>query len=98
MKTSQLYALHDWLNAKGVRYVAMEAAGVYALALYGVLEATGFEVLMVTGCQTRDLPGRKATCRPTATRNRQRVRRHGAGELPSTPPQREVSCRVPLQL
>jgi hypothetical protein len=57
--TSQLHALRDWLNSQGVRSVAMEATGVYWLPLYGVLEAGGFEVRMVNGRQTRNLPGRK---------------------------------------
>jgi transposase len=57
--TSQLHALRDWLNSQGVRSVAMEATGVYWLPLYGVLEAAGFEVRMVNGRQTRNLPGRK---------------------------------------
>ena len=58
--TSQLYALRDWLKAQGVRSVAMEATGVYWLGLYGVLEAAKFEVCMVNGRQTRNLPGRKS--------------------------------------
>ena len=57
--TSQLHALRDWLLAREVRSVAMEAIGVYWLPLYGVLEAAGLEVLMVNGRQTRNLPGRK---------------------------------------
>jgi transposase len=57
--TAQLHALRDWLKAQGVRSVAMEATGVYWLPLYGVLEAAGFEVRMVNGRQTRNLPGRK---------------------------------------
>ena len=57
--TSQLHALRDWLLSHEVRSVAMEATGVYWLPLYGVLEAAGFEVLMVNGRQTRNLPGRK---------------------------------------
>jgi len=57
--TVQLHALRDWLKAQGVRSVAMEATGVYWLPLYGVLEAAGFEVCMVNGRQTRNLPGRK---------------------------------------
>ena len=58
--TAQLHALRDWLKAQGVRSVAMEATGVYWLPLYGVLEAAGFEVCMVNGRQTRNLPGRKS--------------------------------------
>ena len=57
--TAQLHVLRDWLEAQGVRSVAMEATGVYWLPLYGVLEAAGFEVRMVNGRQTRNLPGRK---------------------------------------
>jgi transposase len=57
--TTQLHALRDWLLTQGVRSVAMEATGVYWLALYGVLEAAGLEVRMVSGRQTRNAPGRK---------------------------------------
>ena len=57
--TSQLHALRDWLKSQDVRCVAMEATGVYWLPLYGVLEAAGFDVRMVNGRQTRNLPGRK---------------------------------------
>lgn len=58
--TSQLLALRDWLKSQGAKSVAMEATGVYWLPLYGVLEAAGFEVRMVSGRQTRNLPGRKS--------------------------------------
>jgi transposase len=58
--TAQLHDLRDWLTAQGVHSVAMEATGVYWLPLYGVLEAHGFEVCMVNGRQTRNLPGRKS--------------------------------------
>ncbi len=57
--TAQLHALRDWLLARGVRSVAMEATGVYWLPLYGVLESAGLAVVMVNGRQTKNLPGRK---------------------------------------
>lgn len=57
--TSELHRLRDWLRERGVQSVAMEATGVYWLPLYGVLEAAGFEVVMVNGKHTRNLPGRK---------------------------------------
>ena len=57
--TAQLYALRDWLLGEGVSSVAMEATGVYWLALYSVLEAAGLRVCMVNGRQTRNAPGRK---------------------------------------
>ena len=68
--TSQLNALRDWLKEQGVRSVAMEATGVYWLPLYNVLEQAGFEVRMINGRQTRNLPGRKtdmADCQWGAT-------------------------------
>lgn len=57
--TSQLHELRDWLLSEGANSVAMEATGVYWLALYSVLEEAGLEVVMVNGRQTRNLPGRK---------------------------------------
>jgi len=57
--TSQLHELRDWLVREGANSVAMEATGVYWLALYSVLEDAGLEVVMVNGRQTRNLPGRK---------------------------------------
>ena len=57
--TTELHRLRDWLKARSVNTVAMEATGVYWLPLYGVLEAAGFKVTMVNGKQTRNLPGRK---------------------------------------
>jgi transposase len=57
--TSELHRLRDWLKEHGVKSVAMEATGVYWLPLYSVLEQAGFQVLMVNGKYTRNLPGRK---------------------------------------
>lgn len=57
--TSQLHELRDWLLSEDANSVAMEATGVYWLALYSVLEEAGLEVVMVNGRQTRNLPGRK---------------------------------------
>lgn len=57
--TSQLHELRDWLLGENVNSVAMEATGVYWLALYNILEEAGLEVVMVNGRQTRNLPGRK---------------------------------------
>ena len=57
--TSELHRLRDWLRERGVKSVAMEATGVYWLPLYGLLEEAGFEVVMVNGKHTRNLPGRK---------------------------------------
>lgn len=58
--TDQLKALADWLKACGVRSVAMEATGVYWIPLYEILEARGFEVLLVNARHVKNVPGRKS--------------------------------------
>ena len=58
--TESLYALRDSLRAAGVTSVAMEATGVYWLAVYEVLEAAGLEVCVVNGAHVKSLPGRKS--------------------------------------
>jgi len=68
--TGQLEALRDWFKAQGVRTVALEATGVYWLYLYEVLEAAGFEVVVVNGRHVQNVPGRKtdmADCQWLAT-------------------------------
>src|SRR5262249_50193208 len=57
--TTDLEALRDWLQGRGVHTVAMEATGVYWLYLYEVLEGAGLEVLMVNGRYVQNVPGRK---------------------------------------
>jgi len=58
--TESLHALRDHLRAHGVTTVAMEATGVYWIALYEVLEAAGVEVCVVNGAHVKSLPGRKS--------------------------------------
>ena len=68
--THEISELVGWLQAQGVRSVALEATGVYWLYLYGALEAAGIAVLVVNGRQVRNLPGRKtdmADCQWLAT-------------------------------
>ena len=57
--TPQLHALADWLQEQQVESVAMESTSVYWIPLYEVLEAKGFEVLLVNARQLRHVPGRK---------------------------------------
>jgi transposase len=58
--TGDLYRLADWLTACGVTTVAMEATGVYWIPLYEILEARGFEVLLVNARHVKNVPGRKS--------------------------------------
>jgi len=58
--TSDLLRLAAWLTACGVRSVAMEATGVYWIPVYEILEAHGFEVLLVNARHLKNVPGRKS--------------------------------------
>src|ERR1700681_4102261 len=58
--TPDLPRLTDWLTACGVRSVAMEATGVYWIPVYEMLEARGFEVLLVNARHLKNVPGRKS--------------------------------------
>ena len=58
--TSDLLRLTDWLTACRVTSVAMEATGVYWIPLYEILEARGFQVLLVNARHFKNVPGRKS--------------------------------------
>jgi transposase len=58
--TGDLYRLADWLAACHVTSVAMEATGVYWIPLYEILEARGFQVLLVNARHVKNVPGRKS--------------------------------------
>jgi transposase len=57
--TSDLERLVEWLAACRIRSVAMEATGVYWIPIYEMLEARGFEVLLVNARHVKNVPGRK---------------------------------------
>ena len=57
--TAELYGMADWLVDCGVSTVAMESTGVYWIALFGVLEERGLEVLLVDPRRLKSVPGRK---------------------------------------
>lgn len=58
--TTDLCHLADWLTACRVTSVAMEATGVYWIAIYEILEARGFAVLLVNARHFKNVPGRKS--------------------------------------
>ena len=58
--TNDLHRLADWLTACRVKSVAMEATGVYWIPLYEMLEARGFEVVLVNAKHVKNVPGRKS--------------------------------------
>jgi len=57
--TENMHQLADYLHTHAIQTVAMEATGVYWTVLYDILEAKGFDVWLVDGRQTKQLPGRK---------------------------------------
>ena len=57
--TTELHRLADWLTACGVTTVAMESTGVYWIPLYEILEARGFDVVLVNARHVKNVPGRK---------------------------------------
>jgi len=58
--TPQLEALAQWLKQCRVTHVAMEATGVYWIAVYQYLEKQGFQVLLVNARQIKNVSGRKS--------------------------------------
>ena len=57
--TSGYHRCIEYLQLKGVKEVAMEATGVYWMALYAMLEACGMKVCLVNPKETRQVKGRK---------------------------------------
>ncbi len=57
--THELHRLADWLAAVGISTVAMESTGVYWIPVFEILEARGFEVLLVNARHVKHVPGRK---------------------------------------
>ena len=58
--TADLEQLADWLEACGVDTVAMESTGVYWIALFELLDARGFTVLLVNARHVKNVSGRKS--------------------------------------
>jgi len=56
--TADLLALADWLEARGVRQVAMESTGVYWKPVFNLLEGR-FTVILVNAQHIKQVPGRK---------------------------------------
>lgn len=54
-----LKAIADWLSENKITTVAMESTGTYWQALYAVLLAQGFQVILCNGKFTKNIKGRK---------------------------------------
>jgi transposase len=57
--SGDLHQLADWLTAVGITTIAMESTGVYWIPAFEILEARGFEVLLVNARDVKHVPGRK---------------------------------------
>lgn len=57
--TADYYKCAEYLQQKGVQHVAMEATGVYWMALYAMLESCGLKVCLVNPKETKQVKGRK---------------------------------------
>src|SRR4029077_2238260 len=77
--TPELTRMAEWLKARQVASVAMESTGVYWIAPHEVLEAQGFEVLLVDTRHLARVPGRNKKTDPTDCEWIQRL--HSCGLL-----------------
>ena len=57
--TADYYRCAVYLQEKGIEDVAMEATGVYWIALYAILETCGLKVCLVNPKETKQVKGRK---------------------------------------
>jgi transposase len=58
--TADLNRLADWLTQCRIKTVAMESTGVYWIPVFEILEARGFEVVLVNARHLRNVRGRKS--------------------------------------
>lgn len=57
--SGDLHEMADWLGCVGIKTVAMESTSVYWIPVFEILEARGFEVLLVNARDVKNVPGRK---------------------------------------
>ncbi len=92
--TGELLRLAGWLKERRVESVAMESTGVYWIAPHEVLEAQGFEVLLVDTRQLARVPGRDKKSDPLDCEWIQRL--HSCGLLKGSfrPPEQVCMLRT----
>ena len=61
--SADLHRLAEWLAQVGITTIAMESTGVYWIPVFDILEAHGFQVLLVNARDVRNVPA----ARPTLT-------------------------------
>jgi transposase len=90
--TPELIRMGKWLKERRVDSVAMESTGVYWIAPHEVLEAAGFEILLVDTRQLARVPGRDKKTDPTDCEWIQRL--HSCGLLKGSFRPREDVCML----
>ncbi|WP_395844227.1 IS110 family transposase [Cystobacter fuscus] len=93
--TTELHALADWLTEVGIKTVAMESTGVYWIPVYEILEARGFEVLLVNARDVKHVPGRKTDVNDAQWL--QQLHEHGLLRGSFRPREQVVQLRVYLR-
>lgn len=88
--TPELVRMGKWLQERKVESVAMESTGVYWIAPHEVLEAAGFEILLVDTRQLARVPGRDKKTDPTDCEWLQRL--HSCGLLRGSFRPKEAIC------
>lgn len=58
--TSDLMSCVNYLKSKSIKYVVMEATGVYWISFYEMLESNDIIVNVINGGHAKNLPGRKS--------------------------------------
>ncbi len=58
--TPDIYALCEYLQGEKVHQVAMESTGIYWIPIWNILEAAGFECILVNPFLIKQMPGRKS--------------------------------------
>jgi transposase len=90
--TPELMRMAGWLAERKVESVAMESTGVYWIAPHEVLEAAGFQVLLVDTRQLAQVPGRDKKTDPKDCEWIQRL--HSCGLLKGSFRPSEEVCQL----
>jgi len=57
--TDDLHKAAKWLKQCGIKSIAMESTGVYWIPVFQIMDAYGFDVILVNARHVKNVPGRK---------------------------------------
>ena len=57
--TDNLHSAAKWLKKCAIKSIAMESTGVYWIPVFQILDAYGFDVVLVNARHVKNVPGRK---------------------------------------